>query len=66
MQSRKPTVSWSASEKVDQEGEGGDCPPLLSLREALGLESSARKEKEQVQRRATRMIRGQEHLFYKE
>ena len=29
LQSKRPTVSWAASTEGWQQGEGGDCPPLL-------------------------------------
>ena len=58
-----------------QQGEGGDCPPLLGSCEdpleyciqAWGPQNRKDMELlEQVQRRATKMIRGLEHLSYEE
>ena len=49
-------------EKCDQQVEGGDSAPLLQF---WGLQHKKDMElMEQVQRRATKMIRGLEHLPY--
>ena len=61
-------LHWKRS---GQQGEGGDCAPLLSSWEAPSgvLCLQYRKDvelSEQVQSRATKMIRGLEHLSYEE
>ena len=66
---------WLHQEKCDKRVEGGDCAPLLHSGETPpgvlhpALESSVQKDRdllEWVQRRATKMIRGMEHLSCEE
>ena len=64
--------AWTASTEECQQGEGGDCPPLFCLCETPagiscpGLQWKDAELLEQVQRWAMKMIKGLEHLCYKD
>ena len=72
---RTPTVSWAASTQGWQQGEGGDCPSLfcpcwLHLEYCVQAWSTQYWKDvqllEQVQRKATKITEGLEHLSYED
>jgi len=74
LQPRKPTLSWAASKEARPADQGRWFFPSILLRHhpEYCLQLCSRQHKnamdllERVQRRATKMIRGMEHLSYKE
>ena len=75
LQLRKQRISWAPSEEGWQQAQGVDCASLLCPRGAPsavlrpGLGPHYKKDRElleRVQRRATKMIGGNEHLPYED
>ena len=72
LQLRRPTVFWATLKRGGQQGEGGDCAPLLSSCEApsgvlrSGLGTPAQEGHGAGPKEATKMVRGLEHLSYEE